>query len=119
MGCLLHLECSQCGAIHSADDINSVCTQCGRPLLARYDLKQITANHPHSEQKSSIAMTPLIKTERLSEKLGDRERERLASRKEPNELFRHGRRIEPPLGLSEGDQILAHSRFLVAIASVL
>ena len=35
---LTHLECGNCGHSHSADRLQSVCTECGGPLLARYDL---------------------------------------------------------------------------------
>jgi threonine synthase len=32
------LECSACGAEHAADQLQSVCTSCGKVLFARYDL---------------------------------------------------------------------------------
>ena len=35
---LTHLECSNCGHTHPADRLQSVCNECGGPLLARYDL---------------------------------------------------------------------------------
>lgn len=35
---LSHLECGACGQQHAADRLQSVCTQCGKPLLARYHL---------------------------------------------------------------------------------
>ncbi len=35
---LTDLECSSCGEHHDADQLQTVCTSCGRPLLARYDL---------------------------------------------------------------------------------
>jgi threonine synthase len=35
---LTHLECSICGERHDADVLQTVCTVCGRALLARYDL---------------------------------------------------------------------------------
>ena len=35
---LTHLECSACGKIHSQDKLQNLCTACGKPLLARYDL---------------------------------------------------------------------------------
>lgn len=37
--CLSHLECSGCGREHDAWVAQNVCRQCGRPLLARYDLE--------------------------------------------------------------------------------
>ncbi|MDA0364589.1 MAG: threonine synthase [Chloroflexi bacterium] len=33
-----HLQCSICGEVHSAALPQTVCTSCGRPLFARYDL---------------------------------------------------------------------------------
>lgn len=41
MSAISHLECSACGCIHSADQLQSVCTSCSRPLLARYDLPEV------------------------------------------------------------------------------
>lgn len=35
---LTHLECAACGAEHDADRAQNLCTACGKPLLARYDL---------------------------------------------------------------------------------
>lgn len=38
MSALTHLECSSCGARHDAGRLNGLCTSCGKPLLARYDV---------------------------------------------------------------------------------
>ncbi len=35
---LTHLECSLCGKVYDADRLQHVCTDCNRPLVARYDL---------------------------------------------------------------------------------
>ena len=35
---LTHLECSACGAKHEADRLQTVCRECGKVLVARYDL---------------------------------------------------------------------------------
>src|SRR5947207_11114577 len=35
---LTHLECSACGLRHDADQLQTVCTACGKVLFARYDL---------------------------------------------------------------------------------
>lgn len=40
---LIHLECSSCGTRFPADQIQTICTACHSPLLARYDLE--TARH--------------------------------------------------------------------------
>ena len=34
-----HLECGLCGLRHAARELHNLCTECGRPLLARYDLE--------------------------------------------------------------------------------
>ncbi len=36
---LTHLACGRCGAEHDADALQNVCTKCGKPLLARYDIE--------------------------------------------------------------------------------
>jgi len=35
---LSHLECSNCGLRHAADQLQTVCSACGKVLFARYDL---------------------------------------------------------------------------------
>ncbi len=39
MSKLTHLECSKCGEHHDADQVQTVCKKCGKPLFARYDLE--------------------------------------------------------------------------------
>jgi threonine synthase len=39
-GTLTHLECSACGLRHEAGSLQSLCTACKRPLLARYDIRR-------------------------------------------------------------------------------
>jgi threonine synthase len=34
-----HLECGACGLRHEAQRLHNLCTQCGKPLLVRYDLE--------------------------------------------------------------------------------
>jgi threonine synthase len=34
-----HLECAACAARHEARRLHNLCTECGKPLLVRYDLK--------------------------------------------------------------------------------
>ncbi len=41
MSYFTHLECSKCGKVHDADRVQTVCTDCGKPLLARYDLEAV------------------------------------------------------------------------------
>ena len=37
---LTHLECGNCHAEYSSQDLHTLCPECARPLLARYDLKR-------------------------------------------------------------------------------
>jgi threonine synthase len=37
---LTHLECGYCGNTYDANQLINLCGQCGKPLLARYDLDQ-------------------------------------------------------------------------------
>jgi threonine synthase len=38
---LSHLECTSCGLRHAADELQTVCTSCGKVLFARYDLDAV------------------------------------------------------------------------------
>src|ERR1051325_8857281 len=35
-----HLECGACGLRHEARRLHNLCTECGKPLLVRYDLER-------------------------------------------------------------------------------
>ena len=37
---LSHLECGYCGKKHYADQLINLCDECGKPLLARYELEK-------------------------------------------------------------------------------
>ena len=39
-----YLECAACGLHHEARRLHNLCTQCGKPLLVRYDLKRAAAS---------------------------------------------------------------------------
>ncbi|HVS83399.1 MAG TPA: threonine synthase [Pyrinomonadaceae bacterium] len=39
-----HLECAACGLRHEARRLHNLCTQCGKPLLVRYDLERAAAS---------------------------------------------------------------------------
>src|SRR5438046_10505325 len=39
-----HLECAACAKTHEARRLHNLCTQCGKPLLVRYDLKSAAAS---------------------------------------------------------------------------
>src|SRR5580658_1790949 len=87
-----HLECSQCGRHHPSGQLHNLC-DCGGPLLARYDLKQLRetwsrddlAKGPNTmwryapalpvSRESSIVslgegMTPLLHARRLGARMG-------------------------------------------------
>ena len=43
MGYLTHLECALCGRAYDAGELQRLCADCARPLLARYDLEAARA----------------------------------------------------------------------------
>ena len=90
---ITHLECAACGLEHEAQRLHNLCRECGKPLLVRYDLERAG----HSLTKESLSgrradmwryrevlpvesdenivtlgegWTPLLRTERLGQKLG-------------------------------------------------
>src|SRR5262252_2748802 len=91
-----HLECALCGLKHEAQRLHNLCTECGKPLLVRYNLEQakrtltkaaLTGRRPdlwryrevlpveHDENVISLGegWTPLLRVDRLARKLGLRE----------------------------------------------
>jgi threonine synthase len=88
-----HLECAACGLRHEARRLQNLCTQCGKPLLVRYDLKRAAASLtkeslkerepdlwryrevlPVEQDKNVINLgegfTPLVHASRLGDSLG-------------------------------------------------
>jgi threonine synthase len=88
-----HLECAACAARHEARLLHNLCTQCGKPLLVRYDLKSAAASLTKEslkergpdlwryrevlpvEQDENIVtlgegFTPLVRASRLGAQLG-------------------------------------------------
>lgn len=51
-----HLECALCGTRHEAGTLQNLCTECGKPLLVRYDLdsaaEELTIDSLHSRVSS-------------------------------------------------------------------
>jgi threonine synthase len=93
MSQLTYLECSKCGERHDADQVQTVCKQCGKPLFARYDLERAKETLTKRELVGRVSSmwryreilpvrrsenvvtlgegwTPLIPTRRLGESLG-------------------------------------------------
>ena len=87
-----HLECALCGKRHAAGQLQNLCTECGKPLLVRYDLetaaKTLTPESlraresslwryrevlPVAEEHNIVSFgegwTPLLKADRLAESL--------------------------------------------------
>ena len=88
-----HLECSACGTTHDAGKLQNVCTSCGKPLFARYDLERASRTLTRDSLKCRRAdmwryrevmpvhndndiitlgegWTPLLRAERLGRSLG-------------------------------------------------
>lgn len=88
-----HLECAACGLKHEARRLHNLCTECGKPLLVRYDLdrarRYLTKESlngrradmwryrevlPVDDDENVVTLregwTPLIRAERLEQKLG-------------------------------------------------
>ena len=93
MSQLTHLQCSKCGERYDADQVQTVCKKCGKPLFARYDLERAkeTLNKrelvgrvssmwryreilPVRRSENVVTLgegwTPLTPTRRLGESLG-------------------------------------------------
>jgi threonine synthase len=93
MSQLTHLQCSKCGEHYDADQVQTVCKKCGKPLFARYDLEKAkeTLNKrelvgrvssmwryreilPVRRSENVVTLgegwTPLTPTQRLGESLG-------------------------------------------------
>jgi threonine synthase len=90
-----HLECSACGLRHDADRLQNVCTACGKPLFARYDLTRAAQTltreslasrradmwryhevMPIGDEDEIVTLgegwTPLLKASRLGSSIGAR-----------------------------------------------
>ncbi len=88
-----HLECAACGLRHEARRLHNLCTQCGKPLLVRYDLDRAAASLtkeslksresdlwryrevlPVEEEQNIVTLgegfTPLVRASRLGAQLG-------------------------------------------------
>jgi threonine synthase len=87
-----HLECANCGLHHEARAIQNLCTECGKPLLVRYDLAAAAAtltpgslagresslwryrevlpvDGPENVVSFGEGWTPLLRADRLAETL--------------------------------------------------
>ena len=87
---LTHLECSRCKKTHAHDRLQNLCSACGKPLLARYDLEtaaKTLTRHALAVRPATMwryaevlpgsapvslgeGMTPVVHACRLGERLG-------------------------------------------------
>jgi threonine synthase len=90
---ITHLECADCGLSHEAQRLHNLCSECGKPLLVRYDLeraaRRLTKESlsgrsadmwryrevlPVENDENVVTLgegwTPLLRTRRLGQKLG-------------------------------------------------
>jgi len=90
---LSHLECARCGQRHGAHVPAGLCTECGSPLVARYDLDALRAevdreevadrpwelwryhellpvSSPDAEQKLGEVVTPMLRMRAYAGELG-------------------------------------------------
>ncbi len=90
---LTHLECSRCGKTYNHNQPQNLCTSCGKPLFARYDLQKVSQTWDKSALVERAAtfwrytellpiidpahtvslgeiVTPLIRTHHLGKLLG-------------------------------------------------
>jgi threonine synthase len=90
---ITHLECAACGLEHEARRLHNLCRECGKPLLVRYDLvragRSLTKESlrgrradmwryrevlPVDSDENVVSLgegwTPLLRTQRLEQKLG-------------------------------------------------
>ena len=93
MNFLTHLECGLCGTTQDADWLWNLCPECGKPLLARYDLeaaRQAVAREQLAGREATLwrylellpvrdpchvlclgeGWTPLVRAERLGQAVG-------------------------------------------------
>jgi len=93
MSYLTHLECGNCHKEYASDQLHTLCPACGRPLLARYDLKRVANDLKPSMLTGRVnsmwryeevlpvgnvahrvslgeGMTPLLHAKRLGERTG-------------------------------------------------
>jgi threonine synthase len=91
-----HLECAACGARHEARRLHNLCTQCGKPLLVRYDLERAARTLTKESLKDRRA-----DLWRYVEVLPVEHEENIVSLGEGWMPLLHARRLGASLGLKE------------------
>src|SRR5438876_9143664 len=91
-----HLECAACGLRHEARRLHNLCTQCGKPLLVRYDLKRAAVS---LTKKSLAARAPNLW--RYREVLPVERDENVVNLGEGFTPLLHASRLGAQLGLSQ------------------
>src|ERR1700716_3256605 len=126
-----HLECGLCGLKHEARRLLNLCTECGKPLLVRYDLEQAARSLtkeslrgrradlwrysevlPVDADENIVSLgegwTPLLHTKRLGEQLGFRELYIKDESQNPTQSFKaRGMAAAVSMGKELGAQKLA------------
>jgi threonine synthase len=52
---LTHLECGRCAAVYAADQLLNLCSACGKPLLARYNLTKAAQTMTKAALRTRVA----------------------------------------------------------------
>ncbi|MFQ5793466.1 MAG: threonine synthase [Candidatus Bipolaricaulia bacterium] len=93
---LTHLECSQCGKRFDPNRLNTVCDDCGKPLLSRYDLKALSETWHHEDL---LGREPTMW--RYRELLPVQDEQKIVSLGETMTPLVHARRLGAQLGLEQ------------------
>lgn len=90
---LTHLECGMCGKSYDPDQLINMCSECQRPLLARYDLNKAKSTlTPESLKGRAPSLW------RYEEVLPIRSKEKMLSLGEGWTMIHHARRLGAEIG---------------------
>jgi threonine synthase len=90
---LTHLECGMCGKTYNADQLLNLCSDCDRPLLARYDLETAKKSLTPEALRSRV---PTLW--RYEEVLPIRAKEHMLSLGEGWTMLHHAKRLGQEIG---------------------
>jgi threonine synthase len=88
-----HLECGMCGKRYDADQLINMCSDCQRPLLARYDLQKAKETLTAESLKGRV---PTLW--RYEEVLPIRQRDKMLSLGEGWTMMHHAKRLGAEIG---------------------
>ena len=73
-----NLECAKCGTTYEANKLYNLCTNCGKPLLVRYDLAKAAETLTKESLKTRVSslwryreVLPVVKDENIVPKAFD------------------------------------------------